>query len=97
MNLISENTAAALYYGIDRIDESSTHTVLFYNLGANNAQASIVEYTSVESNKKTGNNTKLIESVKVLADYSIPNVGGFYFDKAVAEFFADQIDARPER
>lgn len=37
LNLISfiyENTAAALFYGLDRNDVNQTHTVLFYNLGS---------------------------------------------------------------
>jgi len=32
---INENTAAALYYGLDRSDDNK-HTVLFYNVGAYN-------------------------------------------------------------
>ena len=36
LSLIHENTAAALFYSIERTDENKTHTVIFYNLGANN-------------------------------------------------------------
>jgi len=34
LGFIKDNTAAALFYGIDRIDENSTHTVIFYNIGS---------------------------------------------------------------
>ena len=34
MGLVNENSAAALYYGLNRLDENETHTVLLYNLGA---------------------------------------------------------------
>ncbi|KRX01822.1 hypothetical protein PPERSA_00532 [Pseudocohnilembus persalinus] len=97
LNLISENSAAALYFGIDRVESDQQQLILFYNLGANNLQASLVQYDQVPTNKKTGNSTKSVPQVTVLADYSIPSVGGYYFDKAIAEFFADQIDSKPER
>ena len=34
VNLIHENTAAALYYGAERNDEEKDHYAIFYNLGA---------------------------------------------------------------
>lgn len=34
--LVSENTAAALYYAIDRYDENSTFTAMIYNVGSYN-------------------------------------------------------------
>lgn len=59
----------------------------------------MVEYTAVPSKKKTGssNSTKYVESVNVLADYSIPNIGGIAYDKVIADYFAEQIDEKPER
>lgn len=32
---MNENSAVALYYGLERLD-NSTHNVLFYNIGAYN-------------------------------------------------------------
>lgn len=57
----------------------------------------MIEYKAVNSTKKVGNSTKTIESVNVLADYGIPYVGGYYYDKVIADYFADMIDAKPER
>ena len=34
LGLVNENSAAALYYGLNRLDENETHTVILYNLGA---------------------------------------------------------------
>jgi molecular chaperone DnaK (HSP70) len=53
LSFVHENTAAALYYGIDRVDENKTHTVLFYNLGAQSLQVSVVEYAAVNSTLKS--------------------------------------------
>ncbi len=36
LSFIHENSAAALYYAIERLDENKTHTVLIYNIGAYN-------------------------------------------------------------
>ena len=46
LSLIEENTAAALQYGLDRTFENTTHHVLFYNMGANSVQVSVVAYSS---------------------------------------------------
>lgn len=35
LSLISENTAAGLYYAVERVDDVP-HTVMFYNIGATN-------------------------------------------------------------
>ena len=37
LTLVEENTAAAIYFGIDRVFETP-HTVLFYNMGASSIQ-----------------------------------------------------------
>ena len=42
------------------------------------------------------NNTstkKMIETVKIIADHSVPNLGGNAFDLALANYFAKQFDA----
>ena len=47
MNLISlihENTAAAFYYSIDRLDNETDHHAIFYNLGASDLEVSLVKY-----------------------------------------------------
>jgi hypoxia up-regulated 1 len=38
---MNENSAAALYYGLERVD-NSTHTVIFYNVGSYNLQVTTI-------------------------------------------------------
>ncbi len=45
-SLLSENTAAALNYGMNS-NVNGTSKILFYNLGANSLQMTIVEYEGV--------------------------------------------------
>ena len=33
LQLVHENVAAAVMYGIDRLDKEKEHVVLFYNMG----------------------------------------------------------------
>lgn len=48
LQLIHENTAAATMYGIDRMDTNKSHTVLFYNMGGQDTEVSIVKYSSIQ-------------------------------------------------
>lgn len=58
----------------------------------------MIEYSAVEKTKLLSNGTKTtVESIKVLSDYGISNVGGMAYDKVLAEYFAEQIDAKPNR
>lgn len=75
------------------MDVNKTHTVIFYNIGAENLQASLIEYGAVEKTKLLSNGTKTtVESIRVLADYGISNVGGNAYDKVIADYFAEKID-----
>ena len=49
---IHENTAAALYHGINRLDNETTHYVLIYNLGSSSLKVSLVEYSAIENEGK---------------------------------------------
>lgn len=94
--LIHDNTAAALHYSIAKLADNSTATVLFYNIGATNAQASLIEFSYLNSTRST-DTQKAIPVITVLADHGIANIGGLAYDLAIANYFASQIDARPER
>lgn len=84
--LVHENTAAALYYGLERRDENKTHSVMFINMGATQIQVSVVEYTAIrQSNRVT-------ESFEVLGTSVNNRVGGYYFDIIIAEYFAKEFD-----
>ncbi|CAD8142674.1 unnamed protein product [Paramecium pentaurelia] len=90
LGIINENTAAALYYALERQDENK-HTALFYNIGSYNIQVSLVEFQAIEAQKKK------VETLKVLADYSIPNAGGQSLDLLLANHFAKEFDNQPSR
>ena len=88
--LVNENTAAAYYYGLDRLDEEKPVFIIFYNLGASYLQATLVKYSAV--NSTTGNLTKSIENVQVLAQTFDSTLGGSSFDGVLAEYLADKFE-----
>ncbi|EGR34515.1 hypothetical protein IMG5_009240 [Ichthyophthirius multifiliis] len=96
LNLIHENTAAALHFGITKLEEGSSETVLFYNMGATTTQASLVEYQFINNTSKF-DTQKSIPVITVLADYAFNGIGGYAQDLALAQYFADVIDKMPNR
>jgi hypoxia up-regulated 1 len=55
LSFIHENTAAALYLGINRLD-NETSRIIFYNMGSSSLKVSLVEYKAILNegkNKKT--------------------------------------------
>lgn len=75
LSVISENTAAALQYAMNRHD-NTTHRVLFYNLGANALQISLAEFRlSNDSKSKTP-----VETVHIIDEVGLPMVGGLKMD-----------------
>ena len=52
LSFIHENTAAALYHGINRLDNETVHRVLFYNMGASSLKVSLVEYNAINNTGK---------------------------------------------
>lgn len=76
LGFISENTAAAVKYAIDRQDLNETHRVLFYNLGSSSLKVSLIEFLAVNITSEP----RPIETVKVLADYIEEEVSGVAFD-----------------
>lgn len=91
---VNENTAGALYYGIERND-NETHTALFYNLGSSSLKVTLAEYAAVNSTDKSYK--KPIETVRILADTVVEDVSGLAFDRVLAEHFAEVFDKLPVR
>ena len=91
IQLIHDNTATALNYGITKLDDNSTETILFYNMGSTNIQATLVEYTFVNNTSKF-DVQKVIPVINVLADYGIDGIGGYAQDLNLANYFAEMID-----
>ena len=78
LGLINENSGAALYYGLNRLDEESKHTIILYNLGAEHLQVSLVEFSAVY-NSEVPTPTKMVETVRILADDVDKSNTIFYF------------------
>jgi len=58
---IHDNTAAALYNGIRRLDNETTHRVIFYNMGSSATTVSLVEYDAIANEKKMKRKYPMIE------------------------------------
>jgi len=91
LSLLHENAAAALYYGIDRQDNETTHYALFYNLGASRVQVSVVKYTASER-LVAGSGNKTIEHIEVLSHAYNDQLGGRTFDALLASRIADEFE-----
>jgi hypoxia up-regulated 1 len=93
LSLIDENTAAALQYGIDRTFENKTHHVLYYNLGSNSLQVSVVAYGS-RTVKEGLNKNKTIGSFQVVGKAWDQGVGGAHFDAKIYHHLADKYNEK---
>lgn len=90
LSLIEENTAAALHYGIDRVFEEPHH-VMYYNLGANSLQVTVVKYSSYTI-KEAGKN-KTIGQFEVVGKAWDSDIGLSFIDVKLAEILADRFNA----
>ena len=90
LSLVNENTAAAFYYGLDRLDVEKEVFVIFYNLGASYLQTTLVRYSTV--NNTVGNASKPVEFVEVLAQTFDECFGGSTFDSVLAQYLADKFE-----
>jgi molecular chaperone DnaK (HSP70) len=54
LSIIHENTGSALNYALSQRSTNATETILFYNLGANSVQLTLVQF----KNEKTDKNPK---------------------------------------
>lgn len=90
--LIDENTAAALHFGIDRIDEEPKN-VVFYNMGASSLQVSVVKYHSYEKlESKFSKKGKPVGSFEVLSKGWDSTLGGQAFDARIVDHMADEFN-----
>ena len=73
LQLVHENTAAAVMFSIDQkgFDHDKFLTVLFYNMGGMDTEVSIVRYSRYNVTEK-----KSSPYVEILAEASLPNLGG---------------------
>ncbi|KAL7501065.1 hypothetical protein ACHAWT_009136 [Skeletonema menzelii] len=89
--LVNENTAAALHFGIDRIDETPLN-YLFYNMGAGALQVSVVRYLSYPHKATKYAKEKNVGAFEVLGTSWDATLGGASFDARLVEFMADEFN-----
>ena len=91
LSLIEENTAAALHYGMDRIEEEPK-IVLFYNLGGMGTQVSIVKFYSWSV--KAGKDDKKVGGFEVIGKGWDATLGGGVFDKVIVDYLAGEFNKK---
>ena len=91
--LVHENTAAAVMYGIDRMDTEKDLHVLLYNMGATDTEVSVVRYSAVTD----GKTEKTHEQVEILGEGYDQTLGGKAFDDVLVNIFADEFNGMKER
>jgi len=91
LGLIDENTAAALHYGIDRVEEQDKN-VLFYNLGASSLQVSVATFGSYEQTKTA--KAKKVGAFAIRGKAWDMTLGGQAFDARIVDLWVDQFNAK---
>lgn len=94
LGLIDENAAAALHYGIDRVDEDPVN-ILFYNMGASSLEVTIVRYYSYETKDRLTKKTKKVGAFEVLGKGWDATLGGSAFDARLVNLLADEFNSKP--
>jgi len=89
--LINENTAAALHFGIDRIDEKPL-TYLFYNMGAGSLQVSVVRYLSYPHKTSKYGKEKNVGGFEVLSSSWDATLGGASFDARLVDHMSEEFN-----
>mmetsp|Transcript_43963 Transcript_43963/g.64586 ORF Transcript_43963/g.64586 Transcript_43963/m.64586 type:complete len:998 (+) Transcript_43963:63-3056(+) len=89
--LIDENTAAALQYGMDRVDEKPNN-VLFFNMGASSLQVSVVTFFSYEHKDSKLSKARTVGAFEVKGKAWDATLGGQAFDSKLVDYFADEFN-----
>lgn len=92
IQLVHENTAAALMYGIDRLDTEEDVNVLIYNMGGRDTEVSVVRFSAVTDAKN-----KTYEYVEILGEGYDETLGGKEFDHVLVNILADKFNSMKER
>ena len=95
LQLVHENTAAAVLFGIDKVDkEAQNHTVLFYNMGGMDTEVAIVRYSHLNVSEKS---KKLTPYIEILAEAHERDLGSKDLDLVLFDILADKFNALKER
>lgn len=89
--LIDENTAAALHYGMDRV-EPEPQNVLFYNMGGSALQVSIITFFSYEHKDGKYGKARTVGAFEVKGKGWDASLGGEAFDARLVDYMADEFN-----
>jgi hypoxia up-regulated 1 len=89
--LIDENTAAALHYGMDRI-ETEPKYLLFFNMGASATQVSVIRFFSYEHKDSKYAKGRTVGAFEVLGKGWDTTLGGETFDARLVNYMADHFN-----
>jgi len=91
--LIDETTAAALQYGMDKVEEMP-QIIIFYNLGAFSLQVSIVKFLSYKHKDSKYAKEKTVGGFEVLAKAWDSTFGGQAVDQVIVDHLANEFNAK---
>ena len=95
LQIVHENTAAAVLYGIDKAGKDSQGlTVLFYNMGGMDTEVTIARYSNIAFGD---DETKTTPYFEILAEASVPDMGSKDLDIVLLNLLAEKFNALPER
>jgi hypoxia up-regulated 1 len=89
--LLDETTAAALHYGMDRVEKEPSR-VLFYNMGASALQVEVVEFFSYEHKESKYAKGKTVGAFEVKGKAWDATLGGDLFDARIVDYMADKFN-----
>ena len=89
--LIDETTAAALQYGMDKIEEQPK-IIVFYNLGAFSLQVSVVKFLSYQFKESKYAKNKTVGGFEVLGKAWDSTFGGQAVDQVIVDYLATEFN-----
>ena len=93
IQLVHENTAAAVMFGIDRLDTEKDMNVLLYNMGGRDTEVSVVRYSAVTEAKQN----KTFEYIDILGEGYDETLGGQAFDHVLVSILANKFNSLKQR
>ena len=95
LGLVHENTAAALYFALDR--EPIGENILIANVGASGTKLSLINFRNDTIKSKT-NTTETLPSVVVIEDIYTDKVSGHALDVCMSNYVLDKhLDSKPNK
>ena len=93
LQLVHENTAAAVMFAIDqKIEHEKNLTVLFYNMGGMDTEVSVIRYSMLNQSEK-----KSSPHIEIVSESSDAEMGSKDIELVIVEILADTFNAMPER